>query len=253
MRMRASLFAAVFGLLVPAGANAATEAPEPPDVHWSFEGIFGTYDREQLQRGFEVYRQVCATCHSMSLMYYRNLLAIGLPEATAAAIAAEQNVTDGPDDQGEMFERPARLSDRFVSPFPNEQAARAANGGAYPPDLSLMTKARMGGPEYVYGLLVGYTEPPADVEVDPGRYYNEYFPGHLIAMPPILQEGAVEYPEGVTASIEQMAKDVVAFLAFAADPHMEERKRTGVKTILFLLVLTAMLYAVKRKVWADVH
>src|SRR5690606_15846355 len=122
MRMRASLFAAVFGLLVPAGANAATEAPEPPDVHWSFEGIFGTYDREQLQRGFEVYRQVCATCHSMSLMYYRNLLAIGLPEATAAAIAAEQNVTDGPDDQGEMFERPARLSDRFVSPFPNEQA-----------------------------------------------------------------------------------------------------------------------------------
>lgn len=253
MRLRKGLFAAALAVVLPAGAQAATEAPTPPDIQWSFEGLFGTYDRDQLQRGFQVYSQVCAACHASSLLYYRNLLEIGMSEAEAAEVAAQVQVTDGPNDEGEMFQRPGRLSDRFVSPFPNEKAARAANSGAYPPDLSLINKARAGGADYVHGLLVGYREPPADVEVPPGQYYNEFFPGHLIAMPPPLSDGAVEYPEGVTASVDQMAKDVTAFLNFAADPHLEERKRTGVKTILFLLILTAMLYAVKRKVWAEVH
>ena len=249
--LRNALLAAGLGLSV--AAEAAQEAPTPPDVHFSFDGIFGVYDREQLQRGFQVYSQVCAACHAMSLLYYRNLLQAGMSADQAGAIAAEKMVTDGPNDEGSMFERPGRLSDRLVSPFPNEKAARAANNGAYPPDLSLMNKARAGGPDYIHALLTGYREPPPDVEVEAGRYYNEYYPGHLIAMPPPLSVGAVTYPEGMSASVENMARDVTAFMQFAADPHMEDRKRTGVKTILFLIVLTAMLYAVKRKVWAEIH
>lgn len=252
-RLRKGLLAAALAVALPAGAQAAMQTPTPPDIQWSFDGLFGTYDRAQLQRGFHVYSQVCASCHAASLLYYRNLLQIGMTQDQAAEVAAQAQVTDGPNDEGEMFQRPGRLSDRFVSPFPNEKAARAANSGAYPPDLSLINKARMGGADYVHGILVGYRDAPSDVQVAPGQYYNEFFPGHLIAMPPPLSEGAVDYPEGVPATVDQMAKDVTAFLQFAADPHLEERKRTGVKTILFLLVLTAMLYAVKRKVWADVH
>ena len=251
MRLRRAVLAV--GILAPLGAQAAQEAPEPPDVHFSFDGVFGTYDREQLQRGFQVYSQVCAACHAMSLLYYRNLLQIGMSAEQAQAIAAEAKVMDGPNDEGNMFERPARLADRFASPFANEKAARASNNGAYPPDLSLITKARAAGPAYTYGILIGYREPPADVKVEEGRYYNEYYPGHLIAMPPPLSDGSVTYPEGMSASVENMARDVTAFLAFAAEPHMEARKRTGWKVILFLLAMTAMLYAVKRKVWADVH
>lgn len=254
-------FAARFGaallgaamLVAPVTGRAAEEAPEPPDVHWSFEGIFGHFDRAQLQRGFIVYNQVCASCHSLDLVYYRNLLDIGISEAAAAEVAAQKMVQDGPDDQGDMFERAARLSDPFVAPFPNDQAARAAQGGALPPDLSLMAKARAGGPEYLHGILVGYDEPPAGVELPPGMYWNEYFPGHQIAMPPPLSEGAVEYPDETAATVEQMARDVTAFLQFAAEPHQEDRKRTGVKVILFLIVLTGLLYAVKRRIWADVH
>ena len=255
MRLRVAVLAAglVAPVVLPGVAQAAQEAPTPPDVDFSFKGVFGTYDRDQLQRGFQVYNQVCAACHALSLVYYRNLVQIGLSPDQVAAIAAEKTVMDGPNDEGDMFERPARLSDKFASPFANENAARASNNGAYPVDLSLITKARANGSNYLHGLLVGYKEPPPDVTVEEGRYYNEYYPGHLIAMPPPLNEGAVTYPEGMTASVENMAKDVSAFLTFAADPHMEDRKRMGVKVILFLIVLTAMLYAVKRKVWADVH
>jgi len=253
-RLRGTALAAGMTVVVlPGAAFAAGEAVSPPAVDWSFDGIFGTFDQPSVQRGFLVYNQVCAACHAMSLMSYRNLTQVGVSPAAAAEIAAAKIVIDGPNDEGEMFERPGRLSDRFVSPFPNEKAARAANGGAYPPDLSLITKARAGGADYVHGILTGYEEPPAGVTVPPGMYYNLYFPGHMIAMAPPLAAGSIEYPDGTEATVEQMSLDVSAFLAFAAEPNLEDRKRMGVKVLLFLIIFTALLYAVKRKVWAHIH
>lgn len=234
-------------------ALAAAEGGALPHQEWSFEGLFGTYDRAAAQRGFQVYSEVCSACHSLSLVRYRNLQDIGFTEDQVKAIAESVEVTDGPDEEGEMFERPGRPSDPFKAPFANENQARAANGGALPPDLSLIVKARLGGPDYLYGILTGYHEPPAGVEVREGLYYNAAFPGHEIAMPPPLFEDAVEYPDGTPATIEQMAEDVTQFLAWAAEPNLETRHRTGVKVLLFLIVLTALAYAVKRKVWADVH
>lgn len=256
MRALTSTIAAAalaLGLGAAAPAFAAGEAAEPPDVPFSFEGIFGTYDLAQLQRGFQVYKEVCASCHSMDLVSYRHLEWIGFSEDEVKAIAAQYQVTDGPNDNGEMYQRPAEPSDRFVSPFPNEQAARAANGGAYPPDFSVLAQARAGGPEYLHGLLIGYTDPPPDIELMPGMYWNEYFPGNQIAMPPILMDGSVTYADGTPNTLDQMATDVSAFMMWAAEPHLVTRKQTGVKVVLFLLVFTGMMYAVKRKVWADQH
>ncbi len=233
--------------------QAAGEAVKPPAQHWSFSGLFGTFDRGALQRGFEVYNGVCAGCHSARLLAYRNLQDIGYSEAQAKAIAASKEVTDGPNDQGEMFKRPGQLSDRFVKPFPNDNAARAANNGALPPDLSLMVKARKDGANYMYALMTGYRTPPAGTTVPDGMSYNLYFPGHNIAMPPPLSDGAVEYADKTKATVDQMARDVTTFLAWAAEPELEARKRMGVKVVLFLLVLTGLLYGVKRKIWADVH
>jgi ubiquinol-cytochrome c reductase cytochrome c1 subunit len=178
---------------------------------------------------------------------------IGFTEEQVKKIAAAKQVTDGPNDQGEMFQRPGQASDRFVSPFPNDNAARAANNGALPPDLSLIVKARKGGANYSHALLTGYKPPPPDVKLPDGMSYNLYFPGNQIAMPPPLSDGAVEYADKTKATVDQMARHVSTFLAWAAEPELEARKRIGVKTLLFLLVLTGMLYAVKRKVWADVH
>jgi ubiquinol-cytochrome c reductase cytochrome c1 subunit len=189
----------------------------------------------------------------MNLLAYRNLTDLGFSEDEVSAIAAQYRVTDGPDDTGEMFERPGRASDRFVDPFANEQAARAANNGALPPDLSVITKARGGGPDYIYGLLTGYEEPPPGVELMAGMHYNEYFPGHQIAMPNMLSPGLVQYADGTEATVEQMSWDVTQFLTWAAEPHMESRKEMGVQVILFLIVFTGLMYAVKRKLWADVH
>jgi len=253
MRKRAAAASAAALLVLSAGAVRAVEAVHVPDRSWSFEGLFGTFDRGALQRGFQVYNQVCAGCHSARLLYYRNLQQIGFSEDQAKQIAAQKQVQDGPNDEGEMFERPGTLTDRFVAPFPNEKAARAANNGALPPDLSLIVKARKGGADYLHALLTGYKNPPAGTELPQGMFYNAYFAGHNIAMPPPLSEGAVEYPGGVNATVDQMAGDVSAFLAWAAEPEMEDRKRIGVKVLLFLLVLTGMLYAVKRKVWARVE
>jgi ubiquinol-cytochrome c reductase cytochrome c1 subunit len=235
----------------PAQAAEGTDAP--PEQHWSFNGIFGTYDRAALQRGFQVYEGVCHACHGAQYLAFRNLGDIGLSEDAVKAIAANYQVTDGPNDSGDMFERPGRPSDRIPSPFPNEQAARASNGGAYPPDLSLLAKAREHGPDYIYAVLTGYEEPPADITVPDGMNYNRYFPGHMIAMPPPLSEGAVTYEDGTEATVPQMSADVTQFLMWLAEPKMEERKQTGVKVALFLIVLTGLLYAYKRKVWADVH
>jgi ubiquinol-cytochrome c reductase cytochrome c1 subunit len=246
------------GWFMSTPALAAGETPTPPDVKFSFEGPFGTFDRVQLQRGFQVYKEVCSGCHAMSLLSYRNLQHLGFTENEVQALASAYTVTDGPNDEGEMFERAAEPKDRFVSPFPNEAAARFANGGAYPPDMSLLAKARPYGAEYIHGVLIGYEEPPEGKVVPEGMHYNEYFPGHLIAMSNPIIEGAVTYKgldgaEDFQPSANEMAEDVSAFLMWAAEPHMEERKQTGVKVILFLIVFTGLMYAVKKRVWADVH
>ena len=249
--MRKLALAAAFA--VAALPALAAETVELKDADWNHEGPFGTFDRAAVQRGFLVYRDVCAACHSLRFIAFRNLEEIGLTEGEVKAVAETYQIVDGPDDFGEMFERPGKPSDRFPSPFPNEKAARAANNGAFPPDLSLVTKARVGGEDYIYSLLTGYEEPPAGVELREGMSYNVYFPGHQIAMPPPLSDGQVEYPDGTKATVDQMAHDVTTFLAWAAEPTLETRKQTGVKVMLFLFAFSIVLYAAKRKVWANAH
>jgi ubiquinol-cytochrome c reductase cytochrome c1 subunit len=245
---------ALAGLLLAALASPAlAQDAEAPKQHWSFDGPFGTYDRAAAQRGLEVYEEVCSRCHALKLLYYRDLTGIGYTEDEVKAIASTKQVEDGPNDQGEMFKRPGRPSDRFVAPFPNEQAARAALNGALPPDLSLITKAREGGADYVAAALTGYKDVPPGVKLADGMSYNEYFPGHQIAMPPPLAGEDVQYADGTKPTVEQEAKDVATFLAWAAEPTLEERHRTGAKVLIFLLAMTGVLYAAKRQVWADVH
>jgi ubiquinol-cytochrome c reductase cytochrome c1 subunit len=234
-------------------AQASGDSVKPPAQKWTFQGLFGTLDRAAMQRGFQVYNEVCAGCHSLRLVAYRNLMDIGFTEDQVKTIAAEKEVTDGPNDEGEMFDRPARPSDKFVSPFPNVQAARSANNGAFPPDLSLIVKARVGGADYLHALLTGYKEePPKGVKLAENMAYNVYFTGHQIAMPSPLSDDGVEYADKTKATVAQMSQDVTTFLAWASEPEMEERKRLGVKAILFLIVFTGMLYALKRKIWADI-
>lgn len=232
---------------------AAGNAPKPPAQDWSFKGLFGTFDRASAQRGFQVYTEVCAGCHSLNLLSYRHLAGIGFSEDQIKAIAAEVEVTDGPNDEGEMFERPGIPADRFVSPFPNDKAAAASNNGKVPPDLSLMAKARFNGHDYLYALLTGYEDAPDGVEIPEGGTYNKYFPGGIIAMAQPLDDEAVEYIDGTKPTLDQHARDITTFLAWAAEPELEERKRMGIKVLLFLLLLTGMLYAVKRKVWENLH
>jgi ubiquinol-cytochrome c reductase cytochrome c1 subunit len=253
--MRRLALAILATAVIGAGAVAEARAEEAvlPVEHWSFNGIFGTFDRAADRRGFQVYKEICSNCHSMNLLHYRNLEEIGFTEDEVKQIAASVQVTDGPNDSGDMYERPGKPSDTFKAPFANPQAARAANNGALPPDLSLMAKARVGGADYIHAILTGFAEPPPDMKMQAGMNFNKYFPGHQIAMPPPLSEGAVTYPDGTKASVDQMSRDVASFLMWAAEPNLEERHRIGVKSILFLLVLSGMLYAVKRKVWAAVH
>lgn len=241
----------ISALLVSFSANASSVEPEKPKhVQWHFEGVRGTFDRPSIQRGFQVYKEVCAACHSLDLVAYRNLQEIGFSEAEVKAIAAEKNVTDGPNDNGEMFERPARPSDRMVSPYLNEKAARAANNGAYPPDLSLMVKARHHGADYTYSILTGYGQPvPSGLQIGPGMNYNPYFPGGQIAMPAPLAEGAVTYTDGTKATPDQMAKDVVNFLQWTAEPEMEKRKSMGLKSLIYLGILTVFMYIAKVRIW----
>lgn len=251
------LVAAVMSLVcaAPPGAGGAqaAESPVPLARDWPHGGIFGTFDRAALQRGLQVYTQVCASCHGLRFMAFRNLEALGYSEAEIRAISENYEVEDGPDDFGDMFMRPAAPFDTFPGPFANEQAARAANGGALPPDLSLITKARGGGENYIYSLLVGYDEPPADFEVMPGMHYNTYFAGHQIAMAQPLWPDQVSYEDGTEASVAQMAADVTQFLHWVAEPKLEARKQTGIKVILFLIVLSIIFYAYKRRVWRDLH
>lgn len=219
---------------------------------WSFNGIFGTYDRASLQRGFQVYSQVCSSCHSMKHLSYRNLTDLGYNEAQIKTIAAQNTTMDGPNAEGEMFERPMRGSDKFKAPYLNDNQGRYANNGALPPDLSLIAKAREGGPDYVYGILTGYVTPPEGTVLANGQYWNKVMPGNKIAMPPPLNDDAVGYEDESPTTKEQYAKDVSHFLMWAAEPKLEARKRMGIKVILFLMVFAGIMYAVKRKIWRNV-
>jgi len=253
LRISFKAFAVALGLFAASPAHAAGEAIAIPDRKFSFDGIFGTYDRASAQRGFQVYKEVCAACHSLRLLSYRNLRELGLSEVQVAAIASQFEIKDGPNDEGQMFERPGRPADRFRSPFPNDAAAKAANNGALPPDLSVMTKARAGGADYLFALLTGYADPPAGMTVGDGMHYNRYYPGHQIAMGAPLNPDQVDYADGTKATVEQMAHDVATFLQWAAEPELEQRRAMGVKIIIFLTILAGLTYAVKRKVWADVE
>ena len=236
-------------------ANSA-EKVDLLKTNWSFKGLFGKFDRGSLQRGYQVYTEVCASCHSMKYVSYRNLFESGGPEFTkeeAKTIAAKFEVTDGPNSDGEMFTRPAKLSDKFVKPYENEKAAQAANGGAYPPDMSVLAKARSGGVDYIYSVLLGYEDPPSGVALDDGVYYNKYMYGNNIKMAEPLSDGLVEYSDGTNASKEQMAKDVTTFLMWAAEPHLEARHKMGFKAILYLIILTILVYFSMKKIWSRIE
>ncbi len=223
---------------------------------WSFKGFTGKFDRASLQRGYQVYIEVCASCHSMQYLSYRNLGEEGGPEFSedeVKAIAANFEVTDGPNSDGEMFTRPAKPSDKFVKPYLNDQEAKLSNGGAYPPDMSVLVKARSGGANYIYSVLLGYDDPPNNIELDDGVYYNSYMPGNKIMMPNPLSEGLIEYNDGTMATEEQMAKDVVTFLAWAAEPHLEARHKLGFKAIIYLFILTVLTYLSMKRLWSRIE
>ena len=234
----------------------SAEKVEYLKTDWSFKGLFGKFDRGALQRGYQVYTEVCSSCHSMKYLSYRNLAEKGGPEFTEAqakAIAASFEVTDGPNADGEMFTRPGKLSDKFVMPYENVKAAQAANGGAYPPDMSVLVKARGGGANYIYSLLQGYEDPPLGITLDEGVHYNKYMYGNKIKMSNPLSEGLVEYSDGTNASVEQMSKDVTTFLMWTAEPHLEARHQMGFKAIVYLIILTILVYFSMKRIWSRVE
>jgi ubiquinol-cytochrome c reductase cytochrome c1 subunit len=244
----------------PSAPPVELETLPPKEVSWSFEGPFGTYDRAALQRGFQVYKDVCSACHSLEFIAFRHLAEEGGPGLSAeqvGALAAAYRVPAGPNELGQTVDangqpllRPATASDPFPPPFPNEQSARASNNGALPPDLSLIVRARLGGASYLYSILTGYgQQPPSGASIGAGRFYNPYFRGAQIAMPPPLNPDQVMYADGTAATLDQQARDVVTFLAWAADPKMEERKRTGFSVMVFLIVLASLLYFSYQRIW----
>ena len=237
-------------------SSYAAEKVEYLKTDWSFKGLFGKFDRGALQRGYQVYTEVCASCHSMKYLSYRNLSEKGGPEFTeqqAKAIAASFDVTDGPNSDGEMFTRPGKLSDKFVMPYENVKAAQAANGGAYPPDMSVLVKARGGGVDYIYSLLQGYEDPPVGITLDEGVHYNKYMYGNKIKMSNPLSDGLIEYSDGTNATVEQMSKDVTTFLMWTAEPHLETRHQMGFKAILYLIILTILVYFSMKRIWSRVE
>jgi len=241
---------ALFILTFASSLTLASEDAHPPkQITWPFEGALGKVDRQAAQRGFQVYKEVCAACHGLYNVSYRNLKDIGFSESEIKEIAKNYTVKDGPNEEGEMFERPATPADKFVRPYPNEQAARASNNGAYPPDLSLIVKARGDGANYLFSLLTGYAEAPSNFKLMTGLYYNPYFPGGQIAMPPPLTEGQVTYMDGTKSSVEQMAHDLTVFLQWTAEPEMEHRKSMGLKVMIFLVFFTIFFYISKRTIW----
>ena len=244
-------------LLIGVSFNSiSAEKVEYLKTDWSFKGLFGKFDRGALQRGYQVYTEVCSSCHSMKYVSYRNLAEKGGPEFTEAqakAIAASFEVIDGPNEDGEMFTRPGKLSDKFVMPYENVKAAQAANGGAYPPDMSVLVKARGGGANYIYSLLQGYEDPPIGVTLDEGVHYNKYMYGNKIKMSNPLSDGLVEYNDGTKATIEQMSKDVTTFLMWTAEPHLEARHQMGFKAIVYLIILTVLVYFSMKRIWSRIE
>ena len=275
----ATLVLATVGLVAIASSAARAgmthEEEKPERQEWSFAGVFGRFDQAQLRRGFKVYKEVCSTCHSIKMLAFRNLGQPGGPEFSekeVADLAASYKIKDGPNDSGEFFDRAGRPSDRFPAPFAHEQAARAAMSGAYPPDMSVLVKARgyhrgfpgflldglpgfsyqEHGADYIVSLLKGYKEAPSDFKVPDGQYYNVYMIGRRIGMPPPLSDGAVTYDDGAPQTVDQYARDVTAFMAWVAEPSLESRKKTGLGVISFLIVFAGLLYFTKRKIWSDV-
>ena len=247
--------AILLSLSIQLKINSA-EKVELMKTDWTFKGLLGKFDRASLQRGYQVYTEVCAACHSMKYISYRNLMEKGGPEFSEVqvkAIAASFDVTDGPNADGEMFSRPARLSDKFPMPYPNEKAAQAANGGAYPPDMSVLAKARKGGVDYLYSVLLGYEDPPAGVTLDEGVYYNKFMYGNKIKMPKVLEDDLIEYSDGTLVTEEQMAKDVVTFLMWSAEPHLETRHKMGFRAIIYLIILTVLVYFSMKKIWSRIE
>jgi len=275
MSMKRTIFALTLaGAVAAVGLPAlAAEQEAPPRLKWSFAGPFGKYNEAQLQRGFKIYKEVCAACHSIQMLAFRNLADRGGPgfsEEQAAAVASEYKVKDL-DDRGEPTDRPGRPADAFPPPFANELAAKAANGGTAPPDMSTLAKARTyqrgfpwfvfdmftqyqeQGPDYIAALLKGYEEPPKDFKLPEGGHYNKYFPGRTIAMPPPLQAGQVTYDDGAPQTMDQYSQDIAAFLMWVAEPHLVQRKRIGFQVMIFLIVLAGLMYFTKKKVWSAVH
>jgi ubiquinol-cytochrome c reductase cytochrome c1 subunit len=224
-------------------------------VDWSFAGLTGKFDRSSLQRGYQVYKEVCSSCHSMKYLSYRNLGQKGGPEFSleeVKAIAASYEIEDGPNSEGEMFTRPGRPSDHFKNPYPNDNASIAANGGAYPPDMSVLVKARTGGANYIYSILLGYKEKPRDFALEDGVYYNKYMDGKKIKMMSPLSDDLIEYSDGTNATVDQMAKDVTTFLTWAAEPQLEARHKTGTKVMIYLILLATLVYFSMKKLWSRV-
>ena len=256
MKNLTKLFYIISFFILATSHSLSAEKVDYLKTDWSFKGLFGKFDRGSLQRGYQVYTEVCAACHSMKYLSYRNLAEKGGPEfpiIQAKAIAASFEVLDGPNADGEMFTRPAKLSDKFVMPYENEKAAQAANGGAYPPDMSVLVKARGGGVDYIYSLLQGYEDAPSGVTLDEGVHYNKYMYGNKIKMSAPLSDGIIEYGDGTVASVEQMSKDVTTFLMWAAEPHLEARHRMGFKAIVYLIILTVLVYFSMKKIWSRVE
>jgi ubiquinol-cytochrome c reductase cytochrome b/c1 subunit len=270
----ALIIAGATTLPLAARAQESSEPATPPRQSWSFSGPFGRYDQGQLQRGFKVYREVCANCHGLTLLHFRNLAEPGGPgfsEAQAATVAAEYKIKDGVNDQGDPVERPGRLADAFPKPFENDAAAKAVTGGALPPDMSVLAKARTyergfplfifdmftqyqeQGPDYIAALLQGYREKPAGMDMPANDHYNIYFPGHMLGMPPPLQDGQVTYDDGAPETLAQYSKDIAAFLMWAAEPHLDARKRIGFQVMIFLVVFALLLYFTKKRIWKEVE
>lgn len=241
-------------LLLANPVFAAGGQEHPKQMDWAFDGAFGRFDKPSIQRGFQVYKEVCAACHSIKRVSFRQLGGIGFSEAELKSLAATYTVKDGPDDTGEMFERPGRLSDIIPGPYVNDNAGRAANNGALPPDFSLLVKARHDGANYIYSLLTGYGQtPPEGVSVPEGVHYNPYMDGGLIKMAMPLVEEGVTYQDETKATIDQQTRDVVNFMQWAAEPEMEQRKSMGVKVMLFLGIMTIFFYLVKKRIWSNLH
>ena len=258
MRLQNNLFKTLIIFFLTFNFNALAAGENHPLLkqNWSFQSFFGKFDRASLQRGYQVYTEVCASCHSMQYLSYRNLMEKGGPEFSeeqAKAIAANFDITDGPNSDGEMFTRPGKLSDKFVMPYANVEEAKLSNGGAYPPDMSVLLKARSGGADYIYSVLLGYEDPPEGMKLDDGVYYNKYMYGNKIKMPQQLYDDLVTYIDGTAATPEQMAKDITTFMAWTAEPKLEERHKFGFRAISYLIILTILVYFSMKKIWSRIE